>query len=194
MKLLFIDHHDSFSNNIISFFRSKNCDVTIISYSHVFPKHINLQRYRAILLSPGPGHPKDYPKTIEFYNLLPKNIPVLGICLGLQILLYASGGNIVQISDIPIHGRQKKMKTFLRSRILGKMQLKGTIVLYHSFGFRTDDPVFDTWNTLLDADHVCLMAEHRSHPHIGMQFHPESFASTAGPSLLDTFIRSLKKC
>lgn len=203
MKILFIDHFDSFSNNIINFFRAKKCQVDTCFYTHLYPSEMKVKdreekslmnpfKYDAIIFSPGPGNPREYPQTLKFYRSLPSNIPILGICLGHQIMLYGEGGSIKQIYDKPIHGKQLQLNTFIDSHYLGKKNLTGTCVLYHSLGFHIDDPIFHTWNILLHHDGVCLMTEHKKKTHLGVQFHPESFASTIGTTILNLFIRSIK--
>jgi len=195
MKILFIDHDDSFSNNIISFFRKQECLVDNYNHNSIskFLKNkLLLNQYNLIVLSPGPGSPKDYPLTIELYQLL-NDIPVLGICLGHQIMLFVAGGYIAQISDKPIHGRQIIINKEIRSAILGYFQIFGSAVLYNSLGYSIKDPIFKHWNTLLHENEICLMAEHREKPHLGIQFHPESFASSLGAPLLTRVIRSVQQ-
>ncbi len=194
MKILFIDHHDSFSNNIISFFAARKCDVTYCLYTSLTKKNDSFyHEFDAIVLSPGPGAPKDYPQTINFYKSLPATIPVLGICLGLQIMLFVDGGKITQVYQKPSHGKQLKLNKNISSQYLGVKKLNGTLVLYHSLGYYIKDPVFQKWNLLLEHNGICLIAEHKKKFNFGMQFHPESFASTIGSLLLTQFIRSIKK-
>lgn len=192
-KILFIDHDDSFSHNIINFFRAQNFSVDYFSYtaSELLNPSFPIMEYSALLLSPGPGSPADYPQTIEFYKKIPDILPVLGICLGHQIMLYADGGKIRQICPKPIHGRQLSLKTWVHSPLLGKIKLAGTLILYHSLGYFEDDSVFKIWHAHILHNRVCLMAEHQIKPHIGVQFHPESFGSTLGPHFFNKFIRLL---
>lgn len=194
MKILFIDHDDSFSNNIVNFFRAKKCHVDLIAYSNprLLSKSFPINEYKLVIFSPGPGSPFDYPQSIEFYKNLPPTIPVLGVCLGHQLMLYASGGKIQQICVKPVHGRQIHLCTQIVSNLLGKITLKGTIVLYHSLGCFKNDPVFKTWRAHIVQNDICLVAEHCIKPHFGVQFHPESFASTLGASLFNKFIRLLR--
>lgn len=194
MKILFIDHDDSFSHNIINVFRAKNCHVDFVShqilrYAKTKPM---LDEYQMIIFSPGPGSPADYPHSVEFYKTLPNDIAVLGVCLGHQLMLYAHGAKINQIAKNPVHGRQILLNTTVMSPLLGTMKLLGTIVLYHSLGVFETDSKISTWYKHIVHDHVCLMVEHRLKPHIGVQFHPESFASTIGIKIFNKIIRLLK--
>lgn len=195
MKILFIDHDDSFSNNIVSIFLAKQCDVDFISYTNLSSMNLlsSIHNYHMVIFSPGPGSPQEYPQSIEFYQKLPKDIFVLGVCLGHQLMLHACGGKIQQIAQNPVHGRQIKVNTQIISPLLGKMRFAGTMVLYHSLGCFQDDLVFKTWHTHIVQNKVCLMAEHQCKPHIGVQFHPESFASTIGVNFLNRIIRLLKR-
>lgn len=195
MRILFIDHDDSFSNNVINVFLARNFQVELIS--HNLLKKMNPLGLRhdcqMVIFSPGPGSPSEYPHSIEFYHSLPDDLPVLGICLGHQLMLHACGGNIQQIAQNPVHGRQVTLDSVIISPLLGRIKFTGTIVLYHSLGFFKSDPVFKTWYTHIIQNDLCLMAEHHYKPHIGVQFHPESFASTAGKGFFNKVIRLLRQ-
>lgn len=187
--ILFVDHYDSFTNNLISWFEAKNVDLKVITFDKL-ESILSFEGIKGIIFSPGPGHPSEYKMSLDFYKKIPVGIPFLGICLGHQILLYAEGGNISQISEKPIHGRQVHIFHNNKSNYFSKNELRGTFVLYNSLGCKTDDPIFSKSMVALASDNnFILAAEHKDYPRIGVQFHPESFASPEGSSILNTFLR-----
>ena len=190
--ILFIDHHDSFSNNLISWFQAKNLAMQILSYSEI-SEGVDLNNIKALIFSPGPGHPRDYPLSLSLLERLPKHVPFLGICLGHQLLLHAQGGNIEQIHQTPIHGRQIKSRPIKSSRYFNSNDLAGIFVLYNSLGCKFKDPIFmQSMIALAVEDSFVLATEHIVYPRIGLQFHPESFASPGGNKVLHSFLRLIE--
>jgi anthranilate/para-aminobenzoate synthase component II len=188
MTILFVDHEDSFSNNLVSWFQIKQKSVEIVSSQKLSKQHMK-KKYQAVIFSPGPGHPSQYPKSINFYKNLPENIPFLGVCLGHQILLFAEGVKILQICKTPLHGRQVFIKKTFPSKYFQTHHFKGTYVLYNSLGCKIQDPMFlKNFHLLASENDLCLMTEHKIFPRIGVQFHPESFASPNGYAILNEFL------
>lgn len=190
--LLIIDHNDSFTNNLVSWFKKySKYDVEKLNcfeIDNLKQKNL-LGQVAAVIFSPGPGHPLDYQKSISFYQKLQPNTPFLGVCLGHQIMLAAYGAHIQRTLNYPIHGRQIKIKTTTPSRVLSNYVFKGTFVLYNSLGSLESDYVFQNHVVSLHSENqICLIAEHKTLPHIGVQFHPESFASSGGHDFLIAFL------
>ncbi len=194
MKIIFVDHNDSFVCNLISWFQQNSKDEIVVLNCNELNKlkqKVLLRETRAVIFSPGPGHPCEYLSSIHFYQNLPAHIPFLGVCLGYQLMLYARGATLKQISEKPIHGQQVKLCKKISSRLLSANSLQGYFVLYNSLGVEIDDPVFQNKFKLLAAKKYALAAEHVFLPHVGVQFHPESFASTGGDYFLRSFLRLL---
>ncbi|KAB8027765.1 aminodeoxychorismate/anthranilate synthase component II [Fluviispira multicolorata] len=188
MTLLFIDHYDSFSYNLTSWFIAKNVELKIISYNEISLLK-DLSQYKAIIFSPGPGHPSEYLESIELYKRIPEHIPFLGVCLGHQIFLLAEGGIVEQINPIPIHGCQVEIIDCKESKFIKNMTPKGSVVLYNSLGCKSSDPIFsNSVVSLANESGFSLIAEHKHLARIGVQFHPESFASPGGDSFLNAFL------
>lgn len=188
MRLLLIDHDDSFTNNLSNFFHSYFQKIDCVNHQDL-PKIRNLKKYAACVFSAGPGHPSQYSHSVHFYLNLPENMPFLGVCLGHQIMLHAHGGCIQRIASIPEHGRQIHLHTPLLSRFLPQNAFQRSFVLYNSLGCFAQDMVFQSlFHSLYSEQGVCLVAEHRRLPHIGVQFHPESFASSGGEHFLKSFV------
>ena len=86
--ILFVDHFDSFSNNLISWFEAKGCSIKLITHDKLNSIQ-SFEGIKGVIYSPGPSHPVEYQNSIAFYKTIPDNIPFLGVCLGHQILLLA---------------------------------------------------------------------------------------------------------
>ena len=187
--ILFVDHYDSFTNNLISWFEAKKVELKVITFDKL-DSILSFEGIKGIIYSPGPGHPSEYKMSLDFYNKIPKYMPFLGVCLGHQLLLYAEGASISQISEKPVHGRQIHISHSNFSNYFKENELIGIFVLYNSLGCKTNDPVFSKNMVALANDNgFILAAEHKAYPRIGVQFHPESFASPGGNSILNTFLR-----
>lgn len=188
--LLFVDHNDSFTNNLVAWFAAHSShEICVVNCSEI-ERVTYLDSVKCVVFSPGPGHPLDYPKSKAFYQKIPPSIPFLGVCLGHQMMLASHGANIVPTTSYPVHGRQIEVHANLESRLLPKCVLSGTFVLYNSLGcLKTDEIFAKTMQLLYSEDNMCLVAEHKALPHIGVQFHPESFASSGGHIFLNAFLR-----
>lgn len=189
MTILFVDHHDSFVNNLVCWFkRNYHGDVLIVQSSELHK--VRIKNLSAVIFSPGPGHPVEYKNSIAFYLGLPKHIPFLGVCLGFQIMLCAHGATLEQVAKIPVHGRQIKLSKAKPSQFLQQDALHGYFVRYNSLGVRVNDIVFCKDIALLAGQGEFAMAvEHVQLPRIGVQFHPESFASPGGEHFMRSFLK-----
>lgn len=187
--ILFVDHYDSFTNNLISWFEARMLELKVVTFDKLDSIH-SFEGIQGIIYSPGPGHPSEYKSSLDFYRKIPKKIPFLGVCLGHQLLLYAEGASIYQIHKKPIHGRQIHISHTNKSNYFTKNELCGIFVLYNSLGCKKNDPIFSKNMIALASDNGFILAtEHRAYPRIGVQFHPESFASPGGNHILNTFLR-----
>jgi anthranilate/para-aminobenzoate synthase component II len=183
-KLLFIDHFDSFSNNILSWFLHTGYDVhRVFSPSKEMQLLLNesLEVYDGAIFSPGPGHPSEYLQSLDLLKKFPLQKPFLGICLGHQILMHAFGGIVAKVDLNPLHGRRILFTLVEPSSYLPTLAKMGKVVTYHSLGTPSNDEIFRKEIKLVaEHSHTALIAEHRKAPWIGVQFHPESFASLHG--------------
>lgn len=198
-SLLLVDHDDSFTHNLSGWFSAARFEVRLVKSrdlgigAHPASRPASFfQGVSGVVFSPGPGKPSDYPASRALLNALPASMPVLGVCLGHQILLEAVGGRIEPISECPRHGRRVLLPTAAGavSRVCVGYEYVGRFVLFNSLGCRSDDPVFAAegpFSCLAAEDGFALVAEHKVLPRLGVQFHPESFASPGGESFLRAF-------
>ncbi len=157
---LIIDHDDSFIWNI-KFWLQPEFNVSVINHAQIAA--VNLQDYDLIVLSPGPKSPLDYPQSLELLSSMHQ--PVLGICLGFQMMTVASGGKVETYSP-PKHGKTSRLKSMTPFDQLA-------VGRYHSLRCKPGTE-FKVLATSQD-DHSIMWSEHKTKKQIGFQFHPESF-------------------
>lgn len=195
-SILLIDHQDSFTYNLADAFRQLGARVEVVDARHTgldpasikcwTPGHVRGDdMYDAIVLSPGPGRPRDYPQTLAFINSLPPTTPVLGVCLGMQLLNEWSGGETIH-APTPVHGKICPISHMGRG-IFSSLPSPCTVMRYHSLACRVTS---SDWEILAQSDDGVPMAiQHRVRPWFGVQFHPESFMTPEGLRMLAVFVR-----
>lgn len=187
--ILLVDHNDSFTNNLSSWFQFHSKYELKNINCHDIAHIQNFSDIQAVIFSPGPGHPLDYPESISLYQRLPDHLPFLGICLGHQLMLASHGALICRSEHYPIHGRQVTIKKSKPCRVLSNYVFNGSFVLYNSLCCFKEDPVFlKEIQSIFHEKRMNLIAEHRTKPHVSVQFHPESFASLGGHDFLIRFL------
>ena len=181
-----IDHHDSFTYNLVHLL--SNFDrVYVTNYSQI--NNLEIKKARLIVLSPGPGSPKDYPETSEVYKKFKGKKKILGICLGFQQILYNEKGVITQQNKI-YHGHQSKIN-ILKSSKLFKNKKSFKVGKYHSLKlkepFKSDDTVI---TMRCSESKVAMGIENNKSKVYGFQFHPESFLTQDGKHIIKKVILS----
>ena len=175
-----IDHQDSFTWNVVHQF-SMFDEVYCSNYFEINQKKIN--ESKIIVLSPGPGSPKDYPTTSKIYKKYKGNKKIIGICLGYQQILHNEGGKIVQQRKI-YHGFQSKIKVTKESKLFKKNKTF-EVGRYHSL--KLDEP-FKSKNIKITMrcfkTNIAMGIEDHKNNVFGFQFHPESFLTKNGKILI----------
>jgi anthranilate/para-aminobenzoate synthase component II len=171
---LFIDHDDSFTHNVVRWLEPA-FDVTVVHHAELpsavasptpAPLDWSQKSPNLIVVSPGPRSPQDYPRTLSYLKTLPASQPVLGICLGLQMMALLEGAEVVPYAP-PRHG----VGTPLSCPSI--IELQGLIVgRYHSLCCQSLPPSFEE---LAQSEGLPMWLRHRDKKWMGFQFHPESF-------------------
>ena len=171
-----IDHQDSFTWNVVHQF-AKFDKVYCSNYFDIDKK--KLEQSDVIVLSPGPGSPKDYPFTSKIYKKYKGKKKVVGICLGYQQILFNEKGIIVQQKNI-YHGYQSKVKVTNESKLFNKNKIF-KVGRYHSL--KLFEP-FKSNNIKIsmrcDKTNIPMGIEDLKNNISGFQFHPESFLTENG--------------
>jgi anthranilate/para-aminobenzoate synthase component II len=198
--LLFLDHRDSFSANLATTLRCAGADLDIVQSDSLPADSSDLEklscRYSGLVLSPGPGTPSDWPRSSQILELGFGGKPVLGVCMGLQILLNGSGLVVERLHHLPVHGRQSSLTgehlaLRLRTNEGLPFRFDGKWVFYNSLACHASGELCRQrgWEVLAREGESIAAVEHRERPHVAVQFHPESFASVKGQEFLGAFVR-----
>jgi len=186
MKILMIDNFDSFTHNIAQYlFEVTGVSADIVKNS-VSYNELGIERYDAVVLSPGPGHPAEE----EDFGvcgsvILHSPVPILGICLGHQGIAQFLGGSVGHAPS-PVHGYRSPI-AHTGKGLFRDLPEQFDVVRYHSL-MCTSLPL-ELQCTAWTPDGVVMAIEHITRPIWGVQFHPESIDSEYGHALLSNFIR-----
>ncbi len=175
-----IDHKDSFTWNVVHQF-SKFDNVYCSNYDKINKKKI--EQSHTIVLSPGPGSPKDYPLTSNIYKAYKGKKKIVGICLGFQQILFSEKAKIVQQKKI-YHGYQSKIKITSNSQLFKKNKIF-YVGRYHSL------KLYEPYNSKeikitmrCTKTNIAMGFENIKNNVFGFQFHPESFLTKNGDLLI----------
>ena len=175
-----IDHQDSFTWNVVHQF-SKFEQVICTNYFEINYKL--LEKSNVIVFSPGPGSPKEYPLSSKIYKKYKGHKKIIGICLGYQIILNNEGGKIIQQKRI-YHGYQSKIKINSQSKVFKRNQIF-KVGRYHSL--KLMEPFkSDTIKITMRCNktRIPMGLEDNENKIYGFQFHPESFLTENGDTLI----------
>lgn len=190
--ILLIDHFDSFTYNIYQAVAEMGMEVEVVRYGSLTVEEIMAKQPEAIILSPGPGHPDAVPESIKLVQSAYASMPILGICLGHQLLGAAFGGNVVQAPVIR-HGKVSSV-THQNRGLFSDLPNPLPVMRYHSLVLEPDTlpACFDVEAMAMD-DNSIMAIKHRDYPVFGLQFHPESIGTPDGNKLLNGFVSGLKR-
>lgn len=188
--LIVLDNYDSFTFNLVQFLGEIGENVTVIRNDERSLEEIVELSPERIVVSPGPCTPKDAGISIDLFRTLGLSIPMLGVCLGHQALCEAFGGKTILANRV-MHGKTTPVR-HTGEGIFKNIPSPFMVARYHSLVTEPSSipeeltPV--AWSEE-EEDHSEIQAiRHKEHPLWGVQFHPESFFSQHGKTLLENFI------
>lgn len=190
MKVAIIDCFDSFSYNLLQLVGSLGADPVVIQADRSI-SDVLVHKPDRIILSPGPGKPGDLALPLEILQTLSKTIPTLGVCLGHQAICTAFGGRIIH-APRPVHGEISPI-SHDGCGIYKDIPSPFSAVRYHSLIIDASTLPRDLEITAHSLDdNLPMGVRHRTYPIEGVQFHPESFLSGTGGSLIAAFLEGGK--
>ena len=185
--ILLIDNYDSFVHNLARYFEQLGQRTTVVRNDAIDAVLVREMNPAALVLSPGPCSPREAGGSLDLVRKLYQELPILGICLGHQIIAEALGGRIVRASE-PVHGRASSIEHDGRNVFAG-LPNPLTAGRYHSLMVDQSTLPKELEVTARTADGVVMAIAHREYPVIGLQFHPESILTSHGYDLLAGFLR-----
>ena len=186
MKILLIDNYDSFTFNLYHYLSSLGVNVDVIRNDEITGEQIIKDRYNKIVISPGPGNPNQSGNCIKIVKSLYKKIPILGVCLGHQIIGQVFGSKIIQAKKI-MHGKISMIKS-KKIGILKNLPSKFEATRYHSLIIEKKTLSNELEITAETNDGIIMGIKHKEFNIHGVQFHPESIKTTLGMKILKNFI------
>lgn len=185
--ILLIDNYDSFSYNLVQYIGSIETDIQIIRNDAKTIEEIERMKPQAIILSPGPGYPKDAGVCIEAVKKLGERIPILGVCLGHQAICEAYGAKITHAKKL-MHGKQSMIRLKEDDILFQGIPSPAPVARYHSLAADTESLPDCLEITAKTEDGEVMAVHHREYPVYGVQFHPESILTRDGVKMIENFI------
>ncbi|QDW97118.1 aminodeoxychorismate/anthranilate synthase component II [Staphylococcus warneri] len=185
--IVVIDNKDSFTYNLINYFKMATRDmVNVIDVEEINIEELKALKPKAIVISPGPGRPSDYPILFKVMDDFYQHIPILGVCLGFQMICQYFGGIIIH-RDRPIHGHTTLLSHYGEGMFQGLPE-KFNVMLYHSLQVDENSIPSELNITSKGEDDVIMGLQHDKYPIYGLQYHPESILSEQGQNQIQNFI------
>jgi anthranilate synthase/aminodeoxychorismate synthase-like glutamine amidotransferase len=185
--LLVIDNYDSFVHNLARYLRQLGHDVRVERNDSEALSRIEMLRPDAIVISPGPGTPMQAGRCLDIVRHWSDRIPMLGVCLGHQVLAEEFGARVVRACE-PVHVRASSIQHSGRGIFAG-LPNPLHVGRYHSLvvdGATLPEVLHPLAHT---QDGTLMAFEHRQLPLVGLQFHPESVLTQFGDRILAGFLR-----
>ena len=187
-KILLIDNYDSFTYNLYHYVSSFNKNVDVKRNDKVNSKSIIKNKYKKIIISPGPGNPNQAGNCLKIVKDFYNKIPILGVCLGHQIIGQVFGSKIIQAKKL-MHGKTSKIKSN-KIGILKNLPNTFEATRYHSLVIDKKTLSKELEITAETGDGIIMGVQHKKFNIHGVQFHPESIKTKLGMKILKNFIKN----
>ena len=184
--ILLIDNYDSFVFNIKTMLNQlTNDEIAVYRNDKITLDEIKRLSPNAIILSPGPKHPKDSGVCLEIFKAR-LNVPVLGICLGHQALGLCFGAKIQRLKEVA-HATSSQISLIAQSELFREFPKDFSVMRYHSL--EVADLPSELEALAYTKDKVLMAMRHKDLPYFGVQFHPESYFSEYGLKIFENFLK-----
>ena len=187
MKILLIDNYDSFTYNLYHYLSALKCKVEVHRNDKIRIDEIKKNKYQKIVISPGPGYPVQAGNCIKIVQYFYKTIPILGVCLGHQIIGQVFKSRIVVAKKL-MHGKTSLIKHNQKGIFKGIKKIISA-TRYHSLIIDRKTLGKDLVITAETLDDTIMGIMHSKYNVHGVQFHPESIKTPEGIKLLKNFLK-----
>jgi anthranilate synthase/aminodeoxychorismate synthase-like glutamine amidotransferase len=188
LDVLLIDNYDSFTYNLYQYLCELGASVQVVRNDVISVDEVRTLAPSFIVISPGPGVPRDAGISVELVRALGETTPILGVCLGHQAITEAYGGVVIRAPELK-HGKASMVSHDGRGVFAG-LPSPFSAIRYHSLCV-APEAVPEVLSVTAKSDSGVIMAvQHRDYPVYGVQFHPESILTEYGKELLHNFLVS----
>jgi anthranilate synthase len=194
VNILLVDHEDSFVHTLANYFRQTGAAVTTVR-TPVADEIFDRVKPDLVVLSPGPGTPKDFDCKATIKKARARALPIFGVCLGLQALAEAYGGDLRQLA-IPMHGKPSRIRVLEPGIVFSGLGREVTVGRYHSIFADPSSLPREFMITAESEDGTIMGIEHMKEPVAAVQFHPESIMTLggdAGMRMIENVVAHLAK-
>ena len=192
-KVLLVDNYDSFTYNLYQIIKSLDYEVIIIRNDELTLNEIENISFDKIIISPGPSKPINSGISIQLVKKYYKSIPILGVCLGMQIIALAFNVKTIKSTE-PVHGKTSELKILNRknsSLYKDNIPENINIMRYHSLIIEKTPKEFYLTSNL--ENKIIMSIEHKKYNLMGVQYHPESFLTEYGGKIIENFLNAVKR-
>jgi len=188
MKILLIDNFDSFTYNLVHYLEIAGAEVFTIRNNQIPFDSIRAKEYQGVVISPGPKRPEDAGRLMELFVQVPEDLPILGICLGMQAIGLHFGMTLDK-APLPMHGKTSEL-FHCGKGLFHNLPTPTTVMRYHSLVLLP--PLAAVLEVTASTQDGLIMAfKHQTHPIEGVQFHPESIGTHLGQIMITSWIDSI---
>ena len=185
-KIILIDNYDSFTFNLYHYLSSLKVNVDVIRNDQITSNDILKNKYNKIVISPGPGNPNQSGNCLKIVKSLYKKIPILGVCLGHQIIGQVFVSKVIQAKKL-MHGKTSVINS-KKIGILKNLPKNFEATRYHSLIIDKKTLSNQLEITAETDDGIIMGVQHKKYNIHGVQFHPESIKTRIGIKILKNFI------
>lgn len=188
--VLLIDNYDSFTYNLSHYVQSLGSEVLVLRNDAMSAEAMFALRAKAAIISPGPSSPKNAGVCVEFIKMYAGQIPIFGVCLGMQAIAEALGGQIVLAKRV-MHGKVDSINHNGNGAFKG-IPSPMSVVRYHSLAVDYNTIPSCLEITATSSDGEIMGIRHKDFLLEGVQFHPESIMSYGGKRILANFLNEVE--
>ena len=186
-KILMIDNFDSFTYNLVQGFRTHGAEVIVFRNNAISIEQAQALGPTHLVISPGPGRPKDAGVSMPLIQEFASKIPMLGVCLGHQCIVEAFGGKIVYAQQL-MHGKTSIIQHD-QTTIFTNLDNPMVAGRYHSLAADITRLPKNLDISASTEDNEIMAVRHKTYPIEGVQFHPESILTPLGEKLMHNFLQ-----
>ena len=188
-SILVIDNYDSFVFNLVQYLGELGASTVVWRNDAASVEQVRELRPDGVLISPGPGHPREARLSVDVVRELGRSLPVLGVCLGHQVIGHVYGGQVVRAPEL-VHGKTSRI-FHQGAGVLRGLPQPFAATRYHSLVVEREGLPGALEVTGWTANGLVMALRHREHPVEGVQFHPESILTERGHDLLRNWLDRL---